>query len=276
MKIDANDVYAAVAVPFSLVPLRNESEEPVEPDWQQWSVEKRRYDYSDFISGPGQPINAGITAGPASEVIICRLYNKDDDFNYWKDEQGDFNELPETFTVKVGRHLYELYYRWPSDSYEYSTTKISEDATILGIGSFGLAPGSVIPETKESCTIVRAVPVAKFPEKIRERILEIKSECENIDDGEEKSDNPSPCTAAYSIDSDSDEFVPRTFSVGQTVQLKSGGQAMVVSEVDEIHEDEYEITCGWFKDSTFIEKTFKEELLCAVGLGYNGKNHYMY
>ncbi len=78
---------------------------------------------------------------------------------------------------------------------------------------------------------------------------------------DDDSDLSSSCAAADDIEADSDENIPRTFSIGQIVRLKSGGQAMTVSKVEPMPDHFYKITCTWFNDENLIVNSFHEMLL---------------
>lgn len=156
------ELFRKLSANFSLIPLNGKNPDINGKNWQRFCYEKRPYLESDFVGR-----NAGVCCGPASGVIIPDI---DDPTCFDAVCKENCLSLPKTLKVKTGGG-YHLYYRYPSDGYEYGGKSLKHPIfrkstvfDVKGAGGQVVAPGSIHPDTGKHYTIIEDEPIAEAPE----------------------------------------------------------------------------------------------------------------
>ena len=153
---------ALLELGFSLIPLRQNSKEPIESEWTHWCEHPRHFSTAEFVGR-----NAGICCGPASGILVIDV-DDPPKFEAWIMETG--NELPDTRVHRTGRGKQHIIYQYPNDGQEYRRRDYVKKFgfEVRGNGSQIVAPGSIHPDTGRSYLVDKDNPIAPAPQWLLE------------------------------------------------------------------------------------------------------------
>ena len=128
------------------------------------------------------PKNLGILTGYRSGLLIIDIESKEDDagftgFDYFKDLENEWGELPETLTVRTGSNGLHYYFKYPENVRIRTLIKeVASQIDILADNGFVVSFESTHPDTGKKYEILNDREIAELSDEWVEGILNVQKE----------------------------------------------------------------------------------------------------